>query len=88
MTDTEFRCKLSAEARESIQPFIDYDIAGAWQKIFDDLDNDVPVPPHSVENEKIQTMLVKEIWQEKIKVHQLTAQVQYLAAQLQQKTTP
>ena len=77
MTDTKFRCKLSAEARESIQPFLDYDIAGAWQKVFDDLENDVPVAPHSLENEKIQTLLVKEVWEQK-KI------VQYLAAQINQ----
>ena len=77
LTDTKFRCKLSAEARESIQPFLDYDIAGAWQKVFDDLENDVPVAPHSLENEKIQTLLVKEVWEQK-KI------VQYLAAQINQ----
>lgn len=78
LTDTKFRCKLSAEARESIQPFLDYDIAGAWQKVFDDLENDVPVPSHSVENEKIQTLLVKEVWRQKMFVQHLAAQIEQL----------
>ena len=85
LTDTEFRCKMSAEARESLQSFIDYDIAGAWQKVFDDLDNNTPIPPHNINAEKIQTLLLKEIWKEKFKNQVLTAQVNYLAAQLQQK---
>ena len=78
LTDTEFRCKLSAEARESIQPFIDYDIAGAWQKVFDDLDNDAPVPPHNIENEKIQTLLIKEISKQKAQNQALIAHLQSL----------
>lgn len=85
LTDTELRCKMSAEARKSLQPFIDYDIAGAWQKVFDDLDNNTPIPPHNINAEKIQTLLLKEIWKEKFKNQVLTAQVNFLAAQLQQK---
>ena len=78
LTDTEFRCKLSAEARESIQSFIDYDIAGAWQKVFDDLDNNAPVPPHNIENEKIQTLLIKEISKQKAQNQALIAHLQSL----------
>ena len=78
LTDTEFRCKLSAEARESIQPFLDYDFAGAWKKIFDDLENDLPVPPHNVENEKIQTFLIKEIWKQRAQTQAVIAHFQNL----------
>ena len=80
LTDTEFRCKMSAEARESLQKFLDYDIAGAWKKIFDDLENNVPVPLHNLNAEKIQTFLLKEIWQTKSQVQFLTAQIQKLQA--------
>ena len=78
LTDTEFRCKLSAEARESIQPFIDYDFAGAWKKIFDDIENDTPIPPHNVENEKIQTFLLKEIWKQRAQTQAVIAHFQNL----------
>ncbi|MBQ7629468.1 MAG: glycosyltransferase, partial [Selenomonadaceae bacterium] len=76
LTDTDLRCKLSAEARESIQPFLDYDIEGAWKKIFDDLENDAPIPPHNIENEQIQTFLLKEIWKSKMQLQALIAQLQ------------
>ena len=75
LTDTEYRCKLSAEARESLQPFIDYDIVGAWKRIFDDLDNDSPVPPYDIENEKIQTFILNELLEQKLQVRKLSAQL-------------
>lgn len=75
LTDKNFRCKLSAQARESLQPFINYDIAGAWKKVFEDLENDSLVPSHSFANEQIQKMLLEEIFL-------LTQQVQNLTAQL------
>ena len=75
LTDTEYRCTLSAEARESLQPFIDYDIVGAWKRIFDDLDNDSPVPPYDIENEKIQTFILNELLDQKLQVRKLSAQL-------------
>ena len=78
LTDTELRCKLSAEARESLQKFIDYDVAGAWRKLFTDVEKNAPIPPHNINDEKIQLFFLKKTWQAK-------AQFQALIAQLQPK---
>ena len=71
LTDTELRCKLSAEARESLQKFIDYDVAGAWRKLFTDIKNNAPIPPHNINNEKLQTFFLNEIWQAQEKIYKL-----------------
>ena len=78
LTDTELRCKLSAEARESIQPFLDYDIAGAWQRVFEDLENDVPAPPHKFENEAIQKFFADELWQKQLIINNLVQHINRL----------
>ena len=62
LTDSEFRRKLSAKARESIQPFLNYDIGGAWQQLFDDLEKDSTSTPHNSDNEQIQKLLLEEIF--------------------------
>lgn len=60
LTDGKLRRKLSADARASLQPFIDYDIGGAWKKLFDDLENDVPPPQPNFEVAQIQNILLEE----------------------------
>ena len=69
LTDTEFRRKLSAQARESIQPFLNYDICGAWQNLFDELEKDSPQIPRNFYNEQILNILLEENFflQQKVK---------------------
>jgi glycosyltransferase involved in cell wall biosynthesis len=62
LTDTDFRRKLSAQARESIQPFLNYDIGGAWQRFFDDLENDFSENLRDSANAQIQNILLEEIF--------------------------
>lgn len=71
LTDTELRCKLSAAAKESIQSFLDYDVAGAWQKVFDDLENNVPISPHKSENAELQNFFIEELWKKQMKINNL-----------------
>ena len=69
LTNSEFRRKLSIQARESLQPFLNYDIDGAWQKVFGDLENNLPQFLHNLNNEQIQNILLEEIFklQQKVK---------------------
>lgn len=60
LTDSNLRRKLSIEARASLQPFLDYDIGGAWKRIFDDLENDIPEPQRNFDNALIQNILLEE----------------------------
>ncbi len=76
LTDTKLRCDLSAQARASLQPFLNYDIGGAWQRIFNDLENNVPAPSHKKENEQIQMFLLEEIFTLTQKVINLTAKIE------------
>lgn len=62
LTDAEFRRKLSAGARESIQPFLNYDIGGAWQRIFDDLESEALENLRENSNAEIQNFLLEEIF--------------------------
>lgn len=78
LTDEKLRCKLSVEARESIQPFLEYDIVGKWQKIFCDLENDVSVSTKNLEDEEIQNFFVKELWQNRIEINNLIKRVNAL----------
>ena len=75
LTDTNLRCKLSAEARESIQPFLDYDITGAWQRVFEDLENNSSIPSHDLLAESVQEFFVHELWQKNIQINNL---IQYI----------
>ena len=78
LTDTEYRCKLSAEARVSLQPFIENDIAGAWKKIFDDIENNAPIIPHNAETEKIQTFMINELCKQHIQIQSLSEKLNNL----------
>lgn len=60
-SDEKLRLKLSAEARKSIQPILDYDFAAAWKNIFADLENNSPLPLHSENTEKLQNFLLAEL---------------------------
>mgnify|MGYP002621726197 CR=1 FL=1 len=62
LTDTDFRRKLSIQARESIQPFLNYDIGGAWQRLFDDLEKDSTENLRDSGNSQIQSILLEEIF--------------------------
>ena len=81
LTDENLRCKMSAEARASIQYFLDYDIAGAWQKVFDDLDENKPSPPKDFNNAEIQKFFVDTLLQQQMQITNLTMYIE----QLQQK---
>lgn len=61
LTDDDLRTKLSNEARESIQPFIDYDIAGAWQKVFDDVENNIRHDEKNFEMEQIELLMMQSL---------------------------
>ena len=39
LTDDDYRLKLGKEAKESLEPFLEYDTASAWEKVFDDIVN-------------------------------------------------
>lgn len=78
LTDSKLRQRLSAEARESIQPFLDYDVEGAWQRVFEDLENDAPIPSHDLENESIQEFFVSELWQKNIQINNLIQHIKNL----------
>lgn len=82
LTDSELRCRLSAEARESIQPLLDYDFEGAWQKVFKDLENDEPMTPSDLANEEIQKYFLGEIWQKNIQINNLIQRIRNLEEKL------
>ena len=75
LTDKKLRCKLSAQARESFQPFLNYDIGGAWQKLFEELENNESSNFHSLENEEAQNILLEENFLLQQQVNYLTAQI-------------
>ena len=62
LSDKNLRKKLSDEAYESLKPFLNFDIEGAWEKIFHDLENNSPAVADSFENEQIQKILIMEIF--------------------------
>ena len=77
LTDAQLRKKLSAEARESLQPFLNYDIAGAWQKVFYDLEQNLPTSTASIENAENQNFFVQELQQKQFQIqHLLSQQIQ------------
>lgn len=76
LNDEEIRCKLSVQARESLQPFLEYDFSGAWKKIFDDLENNESIPAPNFENKQIQTILLEEIFELQHEKNSLMAQIQ------------
>lgn len=83
LTNTELRCRLSEEARESIQPFLDYDIEGAWQRVFEDLENNVSIPPHDLLAESVQEFFVNELWQKNIQINNLLQRIKNLEGKFQ-----
>lgn len=59
LTDDDLRCKLSVEARESIQQFIDYDIAGAWKQVFGDIEAGIRHNEKNFEMEQIELLMMQ-----------------------------
>ncbi len=79
LTDENFRIKLSAEARASLQPFLDYDIGAAWQRLFEDLENDIQTPQSNFENVQIQKVFLEEIFEIQEQNNNLRLQIQNLS---------
>ena len=81
LTDANLRYKLSIQARESLQPFINYDIGGAWQKVFESLENDEPAPPVNEELIQAQNILLEENFNLRRQVEQLTNYINQISSQ-------
>ena len=58
LTDDDLRSKMSFEARESIQQFIDYDISGAWKQVFDDIEAGIRHDKKNFEMEQIELLMM------------------------------
>lgn len=75
LTDEKLRVQMSLKARESIQPFLNYDIGGAWKKIFEELEYNESSNFHSFETEQAQNILLEEIFNLQQKINSLTKQI-------------
>ena len=62
LNDDRLRVRLSKEARESVEPFLEYDFAGAWKMIFDEAFKGRRVVDKNFEVEQIERLLLHEIW--------------------------
>lgn len=54
---------------------MNYDIGGAWQKLFEELENNESSNFHSLENEEAQNILLEENFLLQQQVNYLTAQI-------------
>ena len=57
----DLRDKLSREAKKNIESFINYDIAGAWRKVFNDVEHGVRHEESNFEMEQIELVMFDEI---------------------------
>ena len=64
LNDDVLRHKLSIEAKRSIYPFIAYDVAGAWKKVFDEVSQPLEKRVVNIEQQTIQEYLLQELWKE------------------------
>ncbi len=71
LTDDDLREKMSIEARESIQPFIDYDIAGAWKKVFDDVEANIRHDEKNFEMEQIELLMMQSLSNQNMQIRYL-----------------
>ena len=61
LTDDDLRQKMSVESRESIQPFIDYDLLGAWKKVFNNVEAGIRYEEKNFEIQQVEKMLLQNI---------------------------
>ena len=57
----ELRKQMSTEAKESLKKFVEYDVAGAWRQVFDELGETKNVPVDKIQS-AVQQLLMQEIW--------------------------
>ena len=62
LTDDQLRARLSKDARESIEPFLNYNFADAWKQVFDDVIRNRRRVENNFEFEQIELLLMNEIW--------------------------
>ena len=73
LTDDDLRCKMSVEARESIQQFIDYDIAGDWKQVFDDIESGIRHNEKNFEMEQIELLMMQGLSNQNIQIKYLNS---------------
>ena len=61
LSDEQLRMRMSLEARQTIEPFLNYDLAGAWRNVFNSASN-VCWIERNFEVEQLELLLMKEIW--------------------------
>ena len=71
LTDDDLRCKMSVEARKSIQQFIDYDIAGAWKQVFSDIEAGIRHDEKNFEMEQIELLMMQGLSNQNMQIRYL-----------------
>lgn len=64
LLDDTMRHRMSIDAKRSIYPFINYDIASAWKKVFDEISSPTETFGYNSEQRVVQELLMQEIWKE------------------------
>ncbi len=68
LTNEKLRLKMSADARESIVPFVYYDVAGAWQRVFQKLgyadEERTAIVGNDRERKMVYKLLLSRIWEQ------------------------
>ena len=78
LTDDDLRSKMSVEARESIQQFIDFDITGAWQKVFNDIEAGIRHDEKNFEMEQIELLMMQGLANQNMQIRYLNSVVNSL----------
>ncbi|MBR2178831.1 MAG: glycosyltransferase family 4 protein [Selenomonadaceae bacterium] len=71
LTDDDLRSQMSVEARESIQQFIDYDVSGAWKKVFDDIETGTRHDEKNFEMEQIELLMMQGLANQNMQIRYL-----------------